>query len=265
MRLMCAALAGVAPLHAMAADGVTDRALRLMSHLEVAGTNRSPSAVITLELRENGTVRFGAYTLLCRKTSTRDQVTVSRIELLDSAGRVTHYGNVLQGPSSEEVRLELFRDLSANSMPMELLLRSYEVKQDGMGELCVGAGTYDSAAKTFTPDRSRVGFQRGTIAVSLTSVDRTKDANRPAEAFDAMLLETPVPVLANPTLNDGTFRVAVAAALAQTFVLEHSDSLLATNWTALPPATGDGATNLFIDPKATGPQRFYRLRRGGNL
>lgn len=69
-----------------------------------------------------------------------------------------------------------------------------------------------------------------------------------------------LPVLTNPALSNGSFRLSVATAPAQTYVLEYTDSLVATNWTAMPPVAGDGAVKVLTDPAASVPQRFYRLR-----
>lgn len=85
-------------------------------------------------------------------------------------------------------------------------------------------------------------------------------ATSPAISAPVAYLLTPVPVLTNPTLSDGAFHVSVATAPAQAYVLEHSGSLLATNWIALPPFVGDGTVKVLTNLPATAPYRFYRLR-----
>jgi probable HAF family extracellular repeat protein len=76
----------------------------------------------------------------------------------------------------------------------------------------------------------------------------------------AAYLLTPVPLLTDPALSNGIFRVSVPTAPATTYILEYSDSLVASNWTALPQFTGDGTTKVLKDPSAPALQRFYRLR-----
>jgi hypothetical protein len=43
------------------------------------------------------------------------------------------------------------------------------------------------------------------------------------------------------------------------YILEFSDALPATNWTALPAITGDGTAKVLTAPAPPNGQRFYRV------
>jgi hypothetical protein len=72
----------------------------------------------------------------------------------------------------------------------------------------------------------------------------------------------PVPRLLNPVRNGSRFSVVVQTLNRRNYVLEVKDSLTATNWTALPSSSGNGALKVLIDPEAAAPQRFYRMKAG---
>ena len=60
--------------------------------------------------------------------------------------------------------------------------------------------------------------------------------------------------------TNGVFGVPLATVNGKSYVLEYTDSLPSTNWTALPSAVGDGTVKILLDSAATGRQRFYRVR-----
>jgi hypothetical protein len=65
--------------------------------------------------------------------------------------------------------------------------------------------------------------------------------------------------LLNPLLSNGVFSVSVDTLSGQNYFLEFKNSLTDTNWTALPPVSGDGTLKTLSDLSATSPQRFYRV------
>jgi hypothetical protein len=68
------------------------------------------------------------------------------------------------------------------------------------------------------------------------------------------------PLLARAVHRDGVFGVPQQTVAGKRYSLEYTDTLPATNWTALPTVTGDGTVMTLTDPGATTAQRFYRLR-----
>jgi hypothetical protein len=64
-----------------------------------------------------------------------------------------------------------------------------------------------------------------------------------------------------PTWSNLRFRTLVQTFWGKRYALEWKGSLTATNWVALPSAYGTGANQFLLDPAASGPCRFYRLRQ----
>ena len=67
--------------------------------------------------------------------------------------------------------------------------------------------------------------------------------------------------LLNPILQRGRFSVLVQTLHRKNYALDRGTSLTIPNWSGLSTNTGNGALELLLDPTATGPQRFYRLRQ----
>jgi hypothetical protein len=61
-------------------------------------------------------------------------------------------------------------------------------------------------------------------------------------------------------LANGAPGVSVPTVSGKTYILEYTDFVPSTNWTALPGVPGDGTTKLLNDPGPASPQRFYRVR-----
>ena len=78
----------------------------------------------------------------------------------------------------------------------------------------------------------------------------------PAAALPA---PTP-PQLTRGVYTNGVFGVPLSTVPGKNYILEFTDSLPGTNWTALPAVSGDGTVKILIDPAATVRQRFYRVR-----
>ena len=73
--------------------------------------------------------------------------------------------------------------------------------------------------------------------------------------------ELPAPPLLGRAVHaNGAFGVPQQTVAGKRYILEYTDTLPSTNWTALPPIIGDGSVMTLTDPNANRPQRFYRLR-----
>ncbi len=57
-----------------------------------------------------------------------------------------------------------------------------------------------------------------------------------------------------------THGVTVPTVVGKNYILEFSDVIPGTNWTALPTVSGDGEIKTLSDPNPASPQRFYRVR-----
>jgi len=73
-------------------------------------------------------------------------------------------------------------------------------------------------------------------------------------------ITVPAPQLVNPVLSNGVFKVSLATVGGRSYFLEFKDALTGSTWTGLPAVQGDGTLKTLIDPSATGPRRFYRVR-----
>ena len=98
---------------------------------------------------------------------------------------------------------------------------------------------------TVTPREVGVGFVSGKF-VSLSG--------------QVTVVETAAPQLTQPVFARGAFGVPLQTAPGKRYILEFTDTLPATNWTALPAIEGDGAVKTLNDPSPHGTQRFYRVR-----
>jgi hypothetical protein len=58
----------------------------------------------------------------------------------------------------------------------------------------------------------------------------------------------------------GAFGLNVSTISGKNYILEFSDVMPATKWTALPPVAGDGQLKTLNDPAPAPTQRFYRVR-----
>ena len=61
-------------------------------------------------------------------------------------------------------------------------------------------------------------------------------------------------------LSAGVFRVALATVNGENYFLEFKSSLTEGIWTELQTVAGDGTLRTMVDPSATGPRGFYRVR-----
>jgi hypothetical protein len=79
-------------------------------------------------------------------------------------------------------------------------------------------------------------------------------------AVATLTVSLPSPHLLNPAWQPTTFAVSLATLNGGRYCLEYKDTLVASNWTALPAVTGDGTVLTLRDNAATGPHRLYRVR-----
>lgn len=68
------------------------------------------------------------------------------------------------------------------------------------------------------------------------------------------------PLLSELSRGNDNFQVSVPSLPGRRYVLEFTDRLPGSTWTALPGIEGDGTVLRLVDPGATNQQRFYRVR-----
>ena len=67
-------------------------------------------------------------------------------------------------------------------------------------------------------------------------------------------------VILNPRYTNSTFRASVQTVAAKTYFLESTPVLTPTSWSPVTSVPGDGTLKDLLDPNATGPAKFYRVR-----
>ncbi|HSU54791.1 MAG TPA: hypothetical protein VLT36_12085, partial [Candidatus Dormibacteraeota bacterium] len=69
------------------------------------------------------------------------------------------------------------------------------------------------------------------------------------------------PQLYNLAQKSGRFTALLQTANRHDYTVEFKDALTAPSWTPLSTNSGNGALRPVLDPSASGPQRFYRVRQ----
>ena len=77
---------------------------------------------------------------------------------------------------------------------------------------------------------------------------------------EVSIVQPSQPSLFNPIHTGQEFRVSVPTLRGQRYALEFKDALPGSTWNSLPAVEGTGAVMQLVDPGATTPVRFYRVR-----
>lgn len=181
-------LAGVLTLSVAEAgdNSMKERAQALMSELKV-----KPASDHELPARGQGVLsaqKFKTTGNLIVRHKTEGggdgHITSDKLLFLDGKGKIKAVGKVKHAKSPKAAQDALFEELAMNSLPLELLLKRYEVKKDGPGDICVVEKIFDKATSRFVVDESQVHFVRGNIAVSVRSEDAGVKAKELARQMD---------------------------------------------------------------------------------
>lgn len=171
-------------------DAMKERAQALMTGLnvELAGNRELPSrdqeALSIQELKA-----LGGFVVRHKTEAVGDgAVTSGRLYFSDENGKTNAVGRVQYAMSARSAQQALFERLSMNSLPLEILLKRYEVKADGPGDLCVVERTFDKASGLFVVDESQMHFVRGSIVISIRSEDAGVKAMELAKELDQILV-----------------------------------------------------------------------------
>jgi hypothetical protein len=83
------------------------------------------------------------------------------------------------------------------------------------------------------------------------------------DSYTLALLGTPpaAPLLLNPTRVRPRFSLLLQTYAGQHYAFEAKTNLTQPTWTALRTNYGDGVMQFLVDPAATGPRRYYRVRQ----
>lgn len=172
-------------------DVMMDRAQALMAKLNVefADTRELPKrAKETLPIQELTSI--GDFAVRQKVVDVNDESISSRkLDFLDANGRNEAVGIVQYTMSARVAQETLFKRLSMNSLPLEVLLNRYEIKKDGPGDICVVEKIFNKELSLFVIDDSRIHFVRGNVVLSIQSKDSEIRAIQLARAVDQILVE----------------------------------------------------------------------------
>lgn len=193
MKIACyILLAGVLLLSVAEAgdNAMKERAQALMTELKVQPASehelyaRDQGALSAQKLKtiDNYIVRHKA------KGECEGHIISEKLLFSDENEKIKAVGKVKYAKSARSAQEALFEELAMNSLPLELLLKRYEIKAGGPGDICVVEKILDKATGQFVVDESQVHFVRGNIAVSVRSDDVGVKAIELARQLDEMLV-----------------------------------------------------------------------------
>ena len=171
-----------------AVDPMEERAAQLATALKIA-TNAAAHISSRPVFTGENTITAGEYQVRPKKIMESHMGQPMDIDVLDTNGQGVAAGRVIEGPSFEVARTALLKRLVLNSMGIEALIQKYEVRDGGVGELCIVEKTFDNVSRKYTSDPAVIHFIRGGTAVSLYSTAKGKDIWATAKTLDASLSE----------------------------------------------------------------------------
>jgi uncharacterized protein YxjI len=175
----------------MAGDNsIINRTQSLMSELNV-----KPASDNELPVRDQGVLSAQKFKIkdnliVSHKTESVGEVYIISDKLLfkDEKGKTKAVGKVIYTKSARAAQKSLFESLAMNSLPLELLLKRYEIEAEGPGDICVVETVFNKATGKFVVDEKQVHFIRGNIAISVRSEDTGVIAKELARQMDEMII-----------------------------------------------------------------------------
>jgi hypothetical protein len=169
---------------------MNDRIQALMSELkvepasdhEVSARSQGALSIQKLKTMDNLSVRH--------KTEGEGEGGTTSEKLLFSGanGKIKAVGKVEYKKSARAAQKALFKRLAQNSLPLEILLKRYEIAE-GPGDICIVEKIFDKATGRFVVDGSQVHFIRGNVAVTVRSEDEGVNTKELARQMDQVLVE----------------------------------------------------------------------------
>jgi hypothetical protein len=114
-------------------------------------------------------------------------------------------------------------------------------------------------------DYTGLAFHAGTFYPcwadnSNSTGDNPAGAQSTFDIYTARVTVNPPLLMMNPRLTNATFHVSVQTVAMKTYFLESTPSLINPAWAFVTSVSGNGTVAELVDPNATVPQRFYRIR-----
>lgn len=175
-------------VNCLAGDDMTERASRLTTALNIP-TNTESKATSRPVFSGSTTVIAGDFRMKQKEVTTNEFGSVVEVDILCKEGQVTIMGSIIECESTSAARKALVAKLVQNSMPLDLLIRIYELRRDGAGEFCIVKKIVDRNTGEYVVGSSVIHFVRDGKAISLYARKKGGDVRPAAKAVDAMICE----------------------------------------------------------------------------
>jgi len=172
----------------LAGDDMAERAFRLMTALNIQ-TNTESKVASRHVFSGTTTVTAGDFLVKQKKTTVDESGSVVDVDVFDKEGQVIATGRIIECESSSAAQKALVAQLVQNSMPLDMLIRTYELRRDEVGEFCVLNRVVNRSTGETSVSPAVIHFVRGGKAISLYALGKKKDVWAAAKAIDAVLSE----------------------------------------------------------------------------
>lgn len=173
-------------------SSMNPRTLALMSSLGVA-----PASKQRLPDRDQGALsahnlkRIGSLLVQHRTLDEKEDdvhFILDRLSFSDESGKSEAWGDVKYAESANAAQKLLFDRLAGGTLPLEVLLKSYEIKANGPGDICIVGSIRDGAAGQVIVNRTHIHFMRGNVVVSIFTKDTGVNITQIAMEMDKLLV-----------------------------------------------------------------------------
>lgn len=99
-------------------------------------------------------------------------------------------GFITVSPSHEQAVARLLAEMVGNSLPLEIIVRKYEVRRHGLGDLCIVQPRRGTPAERKQQGLQSIRFVVGNVAVVLMLLDRPADPMRLAKGIEKLIVDS---------------------------------------------------------------------------
>lgn len=168
----------------LAADVLDERAAKLATAIGISTNTVTPVASRPL-FSGKVAVPVGEFLAKQRIVAKSEPGRPIGVDILDTNAQVVAGAQVRECASFKEARTALLNSLVLNSMTVDLVAQMYEVRTEGLGDLCIVKKTVDKVSGKFTSDATVIYFVRGNTMVSVYPVGQERDIWKVAKVLDA--------------------------------------------------------------------------------
>jgi hypothetical protein len=168
-----------------AADLMEERARKLSAALGVPLVSTIPKTPFR-PFEVTNTIHAGEVVLALRGKDA-DKSTIE-FDVLDKDRQLAATGHLIACGSFDAARTALIRQMVECTAPIEALIQKYILLTNSIGDLAIGERIYSTEKQAFIIDQSAIHFVRHGLAISVYTIDKSKDARQIAKAIDQAVL-----------------------------------------------------------------------------